>query len=228
MLPMLALALLLPTPGSPVVPGTGLPPAAQWAAIEACPAVAVAGGGASGSGCVAGVRDGFAYVLTAAHVVPFDGITVRFTTREKFPADAWFADRPEVVARWPVPDLALVRFPTGGRAVPALPLAPPGARPKPVDLPAAVWGVAAGAAVWPDEVTAKRMLRRPDDGLVFLWESRRPPIPGRSGGPLLDAAGRVVGVCDARQHGRGYYIHLDEIHAALAGSGYGWLVPKGP
>jgi len=136
-----------------------------------------------------------------------------------------------VVARWPAADLALVRLRTGNRAVPVLPLAPPGARPKPADLPAAAWAVGAegaAATVWPDTLRAKRLLRRPDGEVVFVWETRRAPAPGRSGGPLLDADNRVIGVCDARQHGQGYYIHLDEIHAALARGGYGWLVPKRP
>src|SRR6478752_1929260 len=138
---MLPLVLaLLPLPADPVVPGSAVSVDAQWKAVLASPVVSVAGG-PSGTGVVVGERDGYAYLLTAAHVAKFDGIEVRFTTREKYPAAAWYADAPEV---------ALVRFRVKDRPVPALPLAGPGQRPK--EFPFTAWAVGAtgGAAptVW--------------------------------------------------------------------------------
>src|SRR5579864_1878287 len=125
---MLFLSLLLPLPTDPVVPGAALSADAQWAAVAACPVVAVPGG-PTGSGVVVGERDGYAYLLTATHVAKFNGIEVRFFTREKYPAVAWYADDPEVVGRWPDPDVALVRFKVKDRPVPRLELAGPGQRP---------------------------------------------------------------------------------------------------
>src|SRR4051812_33660957 len=102
---------------------------ARWALLLACPKVS-APGTADGTGGVIGVKDGFAYVLTANHVAASDRVEVAFTSRQTYPRPTWYGDGAAVVARWPDPDLALVRFPTRGRDVPVLPLAPPWQRPK--------------------------------------------------------------------------------------------------
>jgi hypothetical protein len=53
------------------------------------------------------------------------------------------------------------------------------------------------------------------------------PVGGMSGGPLLDARGRVIGVCSAaKPDGPGYYAHLDEVLAGLKSQGYGWLIAQ--
>src|SRR5262245_5025988 len=106
---MLLLSLVLAAPRTdPTVAGTPLPVEAQWAAIQACPKMSFPDG-PSASGVVIGVKDGDAYLLTAAHAVPYDRLEVRFTTRERYPSPAWFAEDAEVIARWPDPDVALVR-----------------------------------------------------------------------------------------------------------------------
>lgn len=227
---MFALALLLPAPADPVVPGSVVSAEAQWAAVAACPRVSVPTR-VAGTGVVVGEKDGFAYLLTAAHVVPFDGVEVAFTTREQYPKEVWFGERPAVVARWTDPDLALVRFRVpDGRSVSPLPLAGPGQRPKTFPFPAWTVGVGTGAAstVRVDRVGAKQAVRPPDRGLAFYWQTAVVPEVGRSGGPLLDDRGRVIGVCAATRGGHGYYAHLDEILAALKRDGHGWLVPPKP
>ena len=52
-------------------------------------------------------------------------------------------------------------------------------------------------------------------------------FPKRAQGSLIERDGKVIGICSATQAGRGYYIHLDEIQAALkrSGEGISWLVP---
>lgn len=225
-MPVFALALLLPLPGDPTVPGTVFPADAQWAAVTACPKITIPRE-ASGTGVVVGVKGGFAYLLTAAHVAKYDGLFVEFTTRAAFPKAAWSAESPEVLARWPDPDLALIRFPLGDKKVPAVPLAGAGQRPK--RFPVTVWAVGVGggeaAVVRVDQLRAKKYIRRPDHEGAFFWETDHPPDLGRSGGPLLDERGRVIGLCTARMGNNGYYTHLDEIQAALTRGGYGWLVP---
>ena len=95
---------------------------AHWQAVLACPRVSTET--TTGPGVVIGVKDGFAYLLTANHVAASDRVEVRFTSRENYPRPAWYGDGAMVVARWPDPDLALVRFPVGKRGVNVLPLAP--------------------------------------------------------------------------------------------------------
>lgn len=223
---MLALSILIgvvqPKPASAL---TEIPLEMQWAAITACPKISTPTGMA-GTGAVVGIKDDYVYVLTAAHVAKFDGIELEFTSRSGFPRTAWFARTPAVVKRWPQPDIALIRFPVpGDEAVAVLPLANVGERTK--DFPAAVWSVGVGtrraSSVALDLLLHKRAVRR-SVGMAFFWETAAAPEPGRSGGPLLDLKGKVIGICSASSGGRGFFTHLDEIQAALKRDGFGWLI----
>jgi S1-C subfamily serine protease len=199
---------------------------AHWRAVLACPRVSVPDS-AHGTGIVIGVKDGFAYLLTANHVAAADRVEVQFTSRENYPKPAWYGDGATVVARWPDPDLALVRFPVGKHEVTVLPLAPAGQRPKAFPVRAASVGAATddAATARGETVEAKVFVKREGKGGAFFWRTKTPPEPGRSGGPLLDARGRVIGIAVAARDGVGYYAHHDEILAALKRGGHGWLIP---
>ncbi|MCE9561030.1 MAG: serine protease [Planctomycetes bacterium] len=198
----------------------------RWAAMLACPKV-TAPGTAEGTGVVIGVQDGFAYVLTAAHVAPSDLVTLKFTSRANYPKAAWFGDGAKVIGCWPDPDFALIKFPVGKRVVPIIPLAPAWDRPK--AFPAAVLSVGVGSGpastVWSDVILGKEFVRREGKGPAFFWRTKVAPEPGRSGGPLLDGKGRVIGITVAFRGDVGYYSHHDEILAALKRDGFGSLIP---
>lgn len=199
---------------------------ARWQAVLACPRIS-SPGTTGGLGVVVGVRDGFAYVLTADHVAASDRVEVQFTSREVFPRPAWYGDGATVIARWPDPDLALVRFPLGRHTPAVLPLAPPRQRPRHFPAPATAIR-SEGDSLAPQRLAlvAKEFVRREGKGPAFFWRTDRAPQPGDSGGPLLDAHGRVIGLTAAARGTAGYYTHHDEILAALKRDGYGWLVPR--
>jgi S1-C subfamily serine protease len=199
---------------------------AHWALVLACPKVS-APGAVQGTGVVIAVKDGFAYLLTANHVAAADRVEVQFTSRQSYPKPAWFGDGAAVVARWPDPDIALVRFPLKKNVPAVLPLAPAWQRPRLFPVSALTIGVGVGAAstAVPDTIRAKEFVRREGKGPAFFWRTEVATELGRSGGPLLDARGRVIGIAVAVRGGAGYYAHHDEILAALKRGGYGWLIP---
>jgi S1-C subfamily serine protease len=197
---------------------------ARWHALLACPRVSSPGNTVA-VGVVVGVKDGFAYLLTANHVAASDRVEVQFTTREVFPRAAWYGDGATVVARWPDPDIALVRFPVGKQLPAVLPLAPAWQRPR--EFPVPVWAVGLegeAVAARADRIRRKEYVKREGKQPAFFWRTERPPLAGQSGGPLLDGRGRVIGITVATRDGAGYFTHHDEMLAALKRDGYGWLV----
>lgn len=197
----------------------------RWAALLACPRVS-SPGTADGTGVVIGTKDGFGFVLTASHVALGDRVTLTFASRESYPKVAWFGEGAEVVGRWPDPDVALVRFPLRGNAPSVLPLAPALDRPKRFPVGALGIGIGSGPAATAvtNTITDREYVKREGKGGAFFWVTAVPPEAGRSGGPLLDTRGRVVGIAVASRGGAGYYAHHDEIVAALKREGQGWLV----
>jgi len=207
-------------------PAAGRASEAQWNAVAACPRVAtIARSGRVGTGVTVAVRDGAAYVLTAEHVVPgVEDRLVEFFNKDSYPKPASQHKAVEVVKQWTDPDLALLKVEVGKGPIPALRLAGPGERPKRYPFAALSVGCTEGAAPTcrTERVLARRPVRRPNE-VAFFWELQTPSIAGRSGGPLLDRDGRVIGICVALQSGRGYFSHLDEIQAVLKRDDLDWL-----
>ena len=199
-----------------------------WAEILACPKVFVSGN-ASGTGVVIGTKDGFAYLLTAAHIIgDFESVRVLFTSRDRYPKTIWEPISVEILSRWPDPDVALLRFPVGKQSVSVIALAPAWQRPKafPVEVRTIGVGSERASTIHADRLLAREFLTREGKQLATFWKTETAPEPGRSGGPMLDVRGRVIGLAVAAQGGNGYYTHHDEILAALKRSKYGWLIPR--
>ena len=201
---------------------------AQWAAILACPKVTVPQT-ANGTGVVVGVKDGYAYLLTAAHVVgPFDRVSVEFTSPRVYPKPAWIPDKAEVIARWPDPDLALIRFEIGNRVLPVLPLAPAWQRPKVFPSQAISIGATGNKAATArgDLILGKEFVSRDKKQPAFFWRSGNSPATG--------SLGRAVARCPRAGHrncGRGQWRKwlLCPPRRNTGGPEAGWLqlvVPK--
>ncbi|MFW6171099.1 MAG: hypothetical protein ACODAD_11460, partial [Planctomycetota bacterium] len=59
-------------------------------------------------------------------------------------------------------------------------------------------------------------VRRPDSPQPSrMWQLWYPCRPGRSGGPMLDTKGRLLGISCGRSGGKGYYAHTSEIREFL-------------
>jgi S1-C subfamily serine protease len=177
-----------------------------------------------GSGVVIAVRDGFVYVLTAAHVLGPDARPRVETFRPADPRKPDSVhDRCELLFRAPDADLAVLRLPAGKREWAAAPMAPP---PAPARDPDAGWSVGCDGGGGPSlesvALTGRKLVRRKDGSGAFFWQARGESAAGRSGGPLLDADGRLIGVCSGTQAGLSYYSHPDEIRAALRAHRLGW------
>jgi S1-C subfamily serine protease len=195
------------------------PPAARQAALAASVRV-VNVGKWEGSGAVVGRRDGFVYVLTARHVAK----DIEKLTVAPFDGPARPAER--ATAEFEA-DLALVRVKDDGGFAGRLRVAAPGREPPPSRFPALAVGAAAGQppSARVEAIVGKKLVRRapPVGGTAFYWQAGREPEGGRSGGPLVDASGQLIGICSAGQDGRGYYTHAREIQAFLKGQGFAWI-----
>jgi S1-C subfamily serine protease len=203
-------------------------PFVPWSILGACSRIQN-GRDTSQSGtstCIA-VRDGFAYLLTAAHATPKgDARVYDLFTRNSHPLPSRSLRRGDVIYRSATRDLALVKIAFSGDAIRVVRLATSDDRPH--RFPFAAVSVGCPGGLPPrgrtETIIGKSLVRRSDGTAAFFWQTANPPVGGMSGGPLLDRSGRLIGVCVASQDGKGYFAHTDEILVALKEAGLGWIV----
>jgi hypothetical protein len=210
-----------------------LPSAEQWAAIEACPRIVSRLPEESyASGVVVGFREESAYILSAQHAASGSRRQFHFFNAESMPqpvleikaaGTAVMFDKTADVVLYKVPWPVDVSW----KPTPIL-LAQPGDRPKRFPFDGMSIGCSEGRLPTANNETilAKRMGTKSVSDVAFFWEAKTPPKPGRSGGPLLNKDGKLIGLCAASKENAGYYAHLDEIQSALLISGYDWLWKK--
>lgn len=184
-----------------------------------------------GTGAIVKWRNGCVYVLTAEHVVaPLKSPNVSAFTIETYPNKSVSYRSGRVVAQSRNQDLALIEFDAEGAPPGILSICPPARVPKGRKLPSLSFGCGRGTPPTGqiDEVVDVKLLRRsatvPE---VAFWETSQGQERGRSGGPLMDKQGFLIGVCSGRSNGKGYYVHIDEIHGFLKNNGYAAFVEMG-
>ncbi len=225
---MYVLALLALVPGDiDTLDSKEFSKEAQVKAVTATVRVANSAKAAEGSGAVVHKDRAFLYVLTAAHVV--DGVKkadVSTFTADSYPKAAKVYRDAEVLARDAAADLAVLRIATRDDPPGCLRVCAPGSVPDAKGLTALAVGCAGGAAptCTVEAVAGRRKVRRPGaEKAVACWETEKPPAKGRSGGPLLDSRGRLIGVASGIGDAKGYYAHAEEVHDFLKRNALEWL-----
>jgi S1-C subfamily serine protease len=183
-------------------------------------------------------RDGqLAYVLTADHVLAVEAgrepVIETFTTKST-PFPNAKATSVAILERMPEVDLAILRIelsnpPAALRICPKNEAArlesPTEQRPVPV-LTSGIGGGFDSPFLRRDRVIGLRQAK--PGSPAWFFEAETAPVAGRSGGPLVDERGYLIGICSGTRGGKGYYISVGEIHTALEPKKLGWLVDGKP
>lgn len=175
--------------------------------------------GGVGTGAIVGTSQNGIFVLTAFHVIdPGVGLQVQWFDRDFRPTTC---DRVTILAESPEADLGLLFVETSYRPPQCLQIFGSTRKPRQLEEVLSI-GCSAGEvpSMLSETLKGEIVLRRPVASRSF-WLTSQPAIGGRSGGPLIDAAGYVIGICrgglaaDADNPAEGLYSSLEEIHALL-------------
>lgn len=175
-------------------------------------------------------RDGTTvFILTAAHVVAgAEELTVDVFSAKSHPQQSQRFNSASVIAcaKDKQPDLAVLRVIGYDGEAKGLKLGSMKESPK----QKAVRAISVGCAeLQAPTVRAETLLdvvraRRGDESKSSLFiRAESAPTIGRSGGPLVDARGQLLGICSGVNQGRGFYCHVDEIERFLNAQG---LLPR--
>ena len=210
----------------------------QQTALAATVRIVNTAGRSLGSGAIIAWRDPFVYVLTAYHLVPnIKRVEVQTYSMESYPEPAGVYSYATVVANSESADLAVIRFSTPDPMPKPLPMVPLKLVPRnPLSqenrLPVLTVGYddqeSAPSCIATNVIDTKRVRRTAGDAAVMVWEVARESSSGRSGGPLIDQRGFVLGIASGIAEGKGYFAHAEEIHRFLEKNGLqGLLAPIG-
>jgi Trypsin-like peptidase domain len=183
---------------------------------------------AEGSGIILGRKGGFVYILTAQHVIAkTKRLEIATFTAASYPRPARVYHSCVVVAQTnDLRDLALVRMVTDDKMPGSLPLCPARLAPDEKDFKALTVGCAADkppTCLLETVGGKKRIRRQAEEEPAAFWEVGTENPEGRSGGPLVDKRGLLIGVCSGVNKDKAYFCHIDEINAFLERNGFDWL-----
>ena len=184
---------------------------------------------AEGSGAVVGHSGPFCYVLSASHIVHgAKSISIQTASdhspSERRPTEAQTI---EVVAESMATDLVLLRVTGNFSTKSRLPICPIASVPKrfPVSALAAGWSQIQQPVVKPVEVLREATFRKVDSKIeVKMWEVNGESIMGRSGGPLIDPHGFLIGIASGTSGGKSYFAYITSVHELLHQNGMKWLL----
>ncbi len=180
--------------------------------------------GSEGTGVIIKHDRGEVYILTANHVVAnVKNLELYVRGTEGKPVVYRSA---RVLGGSTLSDLAIVRLRSTDKFPEALPICPKGKGPRARAFNAlSVGWPKNGATAQVERVRQKLLLKRPGETeSIWSYETERKPTPGRSGGPLVDTSGQILGVASGHDEKSGYFTHFDEIHRFLRENGLQWLI----
>jgi S1-C subfamily serine protease len=185
---------------------------ARAAALVATVRVINPAGKSEGSGVLIKQVGDDVYLLTASHVVE-NGQRVQVQTFGR-PADRFDG---VVIARSPRQDVAVVRMSCPQRVRGIARLCPPALVPDDKNFPGLTVGCIDGKSPIPraDTVLGKKRIRTRTGIDMDAWEVEHAQEEGRSGGPLFDKRGYLLGIASGTNNGRSYYTQTEEIYRFL-------------
>lgn len=182
--------------------------------------------GFDGSGVIVHRDADQLFVLTVAHAATAGIQRVELFTAQSGRKPAANLDTVKVVSMDKDADLALLQVTLDADIdIMVVPIAKPDSQPQ--------FGYSVGCGGGkPPSVLRERIIRASErkiklpGGTVkrFMWETKNAQEQGRSGGPLLNANGCLLGVALGKYEGLGYYSHLREISGYLIDNGLSDLV----
>jgi len=181
-------------------------------------------GGLEGTGIIVAKSGKQSLVLTAAHLVG-EGESMIQVTLFSGPM-AVSVGKARLLHRSAEADIAFLRLDMASEGMAVVKLAAARSRVGPGEPGIRSLGCDRGFPVSRAEsILGKRLLTREDGSRAFFWQAKDASVPGRSGGPLLNSADELIGICRGYQAGKGYYTHIDEIHAAWKRHLPSWPIP---
>jgi S1-C subfamily serine protease len=219
----------------------------QTQALQATVRVVHPASQGEGSGVVVRYEGNLVYILTSAHIVP-DGtergndVDITFFPKGKSRETlAPIRTQLDPKSRMVEADLAVIRLTLKEPPAAVLPLCPksaapsavfraiperdgPPARFQPLEVLTVGMGPLGTPEVMTDRILQHSLVRKPNaDQGFFHWETQKEQTVGRSGGPMIDREGRVIGICSGTMNQKGYYLSIYEIHKCLADYAWGFL-----
>jgi len=156
------------------------------------------------------------YYLTAAHgVLKNDDVNLESFSANN-PTQPKLVVKGKVLECWPGFDLATIRADEPEPQALAK-LCPPDAVPVGKNVPLLTIGCS-GANAPTIEITKgvrKEIVIPSENRAGAYWQAEKIPAQGRSGGPVFDVKGNLVGICSGTNSKDGYYVHIDDIRIAL-------------